>query len=85
MKHELIGLEVRVAGSTNKSVVGMEGAVVDETRQTLTIQTAKGDRKVAKDVCTFVFTLPDKKKVKVDGCLLVSRPEDRIKKKFKKW
>ena len=64
---------------------GLNGVVVDESRQTLTIKTSKGEKKIPKDICVFVFKLPDGKKVKVDGELLVSRPEDRVKKKFKKW
>lgn len=89
-RHELIGLQVEVVSSSNKSHVGAKGTVTDETRQTLTIETEKGrgkkaERNFAKDQCTFRFTLPSGQKVKVDGRLLVARPEDRIKKKLKKW
>ena len=85
VRHELIGLEVSVEKSSNKNLAGLKGEVIHETRQTLTIQAGKGEKKIPKDVCTFVFTLPDGKKVRVDGKILVSRPEDRIKKKFRKW
>lgn len=84
-RHELIGLDVQILKSKNKSMEGLNGVVVDESRQTLTIKTSKGEKKIPKDICVFVFKLPDGKKVKVDGELLVSRPEDRVKKKFKKW
>ncbi len=90
VRHELIGLKVKVAESTNKSQVGAEGVVVDESRQTLTIEVEKGkgrkaERSFAKDQCVFLFILPDGEKVRVDGKVLVARPEDRIKKKFRKW
>jgi len=85
VRHELIGLEVLVEKAANKSLEGLQGKVVDETRQTLTLKTEKGEKKVPKVVCVFVFRLPDGKKVRVAGELLVSRPEDRIKKKLKKW
>ncbi|MBI5880863.1 ribonuclease P protein subunit [archaeon] len=43
------------------------------------------EKTVIKENCVFVFTLPNKQKVEVDGKLLVSRPEDRIKKKLPRW
>ncbi len=86
VRHELIGLEAEIASSSNPASVGMKGKVVDESRNTLSIETAPGVTKTAiKDQCTFLFTLPSGKKVKVEGKLLVSRPEDRVKKKHRKW
>lgn len=85
VRHELIGLEVLVEKSSNKKMEGLKGTVVDESRQILTIKTGNGEKKIPKDVCVFVFWLPDGKKVRVDGNILVSRPEDRIKKKLRKW
>lgn len=86
VKHELIGLGVEVSYSKDPSYSGMKGKVVDESRNTLSIDTASGVMKTAvKDRCEFVFTLPSGKRVKVDGRLLLARPEDRIKKRQKKW
>lgn len=85
VRHELISLKVKVVESTNPSQIGAEGVVTDESRQTLTIETKKGERSFAKDQCVFRFILPSGEKVRVDGRILVARPEDRIKKKFKKW
>ncbi len=84
-RHELTGLEAEVAESANKSQVGSRGIVTDETRQTLTIDTEHGEKSFAKDQCVFLFTLPGGEKVKVSGKVLVSRPEDRIKKKMRRW
>ena len=85
VRHELIGLRVRIKRSSNPSQTGIEGVVVDESRQTLTIETEKGTKSVAKDQCVFSFLLPSGKWVSVDGKLLVARPEDRIKKKQRKY
>jgi len=82
--HELIGLQVRVASSTNKNQEGLEGTVVDETRNTFTVETGKGEKTLVKEQCIFEF-LVDFRWVQVDGKLLVARPEDRIKKKQQKW
>lgn len=85
LKHELIGLKVEVAGSENKSQIGLEGKVVDETRNTIKIETKKGIKTVKKENTVFTFTLDNGKKVKIRGDIIVAKPEDRIKKKFKKW
>ena len=85
VRHELIGLKVKVVDSSNKKNIGISGKVVDETRNVIIIEKAKGKEvKLAKEYNVFVFVL-DRKKVKIEGKLLVGRPEDRIKKKFKKW
>jgi len=84
-RHELINLEVKIANSTDSTIKGLKGRVVDETYHTLKIETSKGERIISKANCKFIFTLPDKRKVEIDGKLLVSRPEDRIKKKFPSW
>lgn len=85
VRHELIGLEVRVAGSSSKSAVGLEGTVINESRNTITIRTSRGPRSLVKEQCVFNFLLPSGERVRVDGKVLVGRPEDRIKKKLKKW
>lgn len=41
------------------------------------------DKTIPKAHSTFIFSLPDGRKVRVDGDLLVARPEDRISKKHK--
>lgn len=83
--HELIGLPCRVKDSSNKALIGLEGRVVDETRQTLTLEVKDKEKSLIKDQCIFSFRIPSGKWVRVEGKILVARPEDRIKKKFKKW
>lgn len=85
VRHELIGLKVSVSESSDPTQRGLSGTVVDESYGMLTIDSAGKEKRVVKSECTFVFTLPDKKKIEVDGKVIVSRPEDRIKKKQPKW
>ncbi|MBI2676299.1 MAG: ribonuclease P protein component 1 [Candidatus Aenigmarchaeota archaeon] len=85
VRHELIGLDVGIVYCTDKKMEGMEGAVIDETRNMLVIRTAKGDKRIAKESATFSFRLPSGEGVRVDGKIIVSRPEDRIKRKLRKW
>lgn len=81
--HELIGLDAKVVDSTNPSVVGIRGRVVDETRNTLVLE-SDGERRILKASCTFTFKLTGEQKVKVHGHLLLGRPEDRIPKRRKR-
>ena len=85
VRHELISLPVKIVKSTDTTQKGITGKIIDETYNTLKIETKNGEKSVIKENCVFMFTLPNKTKVQVDGKLLVSRPEDRIKKKFSKW
>jgi ribonuclease P protein subunit POP4 len=86
VRHELIGLQVRIAESSDKTQRRLAGRVIDESYAMLKIETKGGKEKtVIKQNNVFIFTLPNKVKVQVDGKLLVSRPEDRIKKKIPKW
>lgn len=129
--HELIGLELKVVDSLNKSLIGLSGIVVDETRNTLLIEQKfdlnedsslnsdlnetcldlnensnlnkkssdlnkkdlnknlssnhKNTKLIQKDVSVFQFKVPDGTIVEIDGKILLNRPEDRIKKRYKKF
>lgn len=90
VRHELIGLKVRLAGSKNPTLKSLSGKVVDESYKMLKIESAKRGEKakeksIAKLNSIFIFTIPNGVKVEVDGKLLIGRPEDRIKKKLEKW
>ncbi len=85
--HELIGLDTKVVDSTNSSLVGIEGRVVDETKNMLVIE----EKKVPKSCSSFMFTIPyfnGKRylplRIRVDGKLLLSQPENRIQTRFRK-
>jgi len=85
VRHELIGLEVKIVGSSNQKNIGITGRVVDETRNMIMIERPDGsEAALAKEQHVFSFRL-DSAWVRVDGKVLVGRPEDRIKKKFRKW
>jgi ribonuclease P protein subunit POP4 len=83
-RHELIGLTVKVAGSTNPSLAGLSGKIVDETRNTFLIETERGTKRIPKAVASLTFTLPDGQKARVSGSILISQPENRINKKIQR-
>ena len=80
--HELIGLGVEVARCTDRKMEGMRGIVVDETKNTLVIESRGKEATVPKRACVFRFTLPEGK-AEVDGRLIAVAPEDRTKKMMK--
>ncbi len=82
--HELIGLKVRVTHSSNCLQSGIEGTVVDETRNTLVIASGSKKRRLSKDGVTYGFTLYDGTLVEVDGKQLIERPVDRTGKRFER-
>ncbi len=85
VKHELIGLEAEVVEAKNKNHVGIKGLVVYETKNMLWLETARGVRKIPKKGSTFLFALPDRKKVKVEGEIIAKRPEERLAIRVRKW
>jgi len=85
IRHELIGLKVEVEKSSNRYQVGLKGLVVDETKNLIIIRTSNGIKKIQKKKAQFIFTIPDGRRVRVNGDRIVARPEDRIKLKVKKW
>ncbi|MDF0590893.1 ribonuclease P protein component 1 [Candidatus Methanocrinis natronophilus] len=84
VRHELIGLLVEVVEGRNPAYVGISGRVVDETRNTFLIETGSGDKRVPKSSNRFLFTLSQGLKVKAEGSVLVSQPENRINKKIRR-
>jgi ribonuclease P protein subunit POP4 len=79
IRHELIGLGVEIVDSTDPTLKNLKGRIIDETKNTLTIDVAGRRKKVAKGICTFVFRL-NGARVEVSGKVIVGRPQDRIKK-----
>jgi len=85
VQQELIGLNAKVARSSHPSYVGIEGRVLNETRNTITILHKNEKKVVIKNTAIFNFIMPDGTIVEIDGKAIIGRPEDRIKKRVKKW
>jgi len=86
-RHELIGLKIEIIQSTDKQMMGMNGLVVDETKNLLTIDSTKTDSnrvRIPKKDCVFRFSLPSGEQVDVDGRLLKLKPENRLKNVMRK-
>lgn len=84
LQHDLVGLNAKVARSSNSDYVNIMGRVIEETRNTLTILHSNRKKIVVKKATVFHFTLSDGTTVEVDGKVIIGRPEDRIKKHVKR-
>jgi ribonuclease P protein subunit POP4 len=82
LRHELIGLSARIVSASHEGYK-CAGEIVDETKDTIKIKTDAGVKTLPKDCITLEVALPQGEVVRIDGKLLVSRPEERIKKKYR--
>ncbi len=76
--YEFIGNEIEVVDCCCEEYEGIEGQVVDETKNMFVISDGK-ERKIPKKCNRFEVDFNGKSKV-LDGKKLTYRPEDRIKK-----
>ena len=70
---------LEVTNSTDPTLVGISGMVMDETRRTIMVNTGNKEITLAKD--TIRFTIDDEK---IDGSLVGQRPEERIGKAYRR-
>ncbi|AKH98258.1 ribonuclease P protein component 1 [Halanaeroarchaeum sulfurireducens] len=78
VKHELVGLHVRVVESTDPGRVGIEGRVVGETMRTLEIRRESGVVQVPKAGTTFEFALTDEAAGAREGTGGPPKPSDTV-------
>ncbi|MBN28914.1 MAG: hypothetical protein CMB33_03485 [Euryarchaeota archaeon] len=70
---------LEVTNSTDPTLVGISGMVMDETRRTILVNTGNREVTLAKD--TIRFTIDDEE---IDGTLVGQRPEQRIGKAYRR-
>lgn len=83
-RHELLGLNVLVEWKKGDRR-SVDGVVIGETRNMIKVKSSYGVLLFPKESCDFVFTLPSGLKVRVDGKILIGRPEDRLKRVVRRW
>jgi ribonuclease P protein subunit POP4 len=77
IKGELIGKKVDVLSSKNKSLIGISGKVLDETKSMLLLDAKKRKLWLIKRECVFAFEI-NGQKTEIDGKEIEKRAEDRI-------
>ena len=70
----IIGSSIQIEDAKNKTLTGTSGKIIDETRNTITIQTGKGTKKIIKEQATFKINNKT-----IEGKTLIGRTEARIK------
>ncbi len=78
--HNLVGLRVKVVQHPNEGVKGLEGLVVNESKNFLWIMDKDGNIKMVEKLGYFEFELPSGTKVMISGKSIRKRPEERLKK-----
>ena len=68
-----------VIDSTDPTLIGISGVVVDETKRTIIIQTRNNEITMAKD--TIRFTIEEEE---INGSKVGQRPEERIGKRYRR-
>lgn len=78
IRHELIGLFAVVAKSSNKTQEGFSGLIIDETKNTIFLQTTEGIKCLQKQHMLLRATLPDSVEVLIDCSKLSVSPTRRV-------
>ncbi|GAA0515838.1 ribonuclease P protein subunit POP4 [Halorubrum aquaticum] len=66
VRHELVGLPVRVADADGDAHVGIAGRVLYETERTLVVRTGSGDKRVPKSGTTLEFAVVEEATARTD-------------------
>jgi len=82
INQELIGLNVRIAQSSDPSLVRRAGRIIDESKEMFTLLDRQKEFTVAKTNCVFDFELLSGETIRIDGRLLRGKSEDRLKKRL---
>ena len=77
VRHELIGLTIKITKAKNPSLVGLSGKILDETKNSFVIGKDSERKTVLKNHIIELIIV--EKNIKVQGKVLMKRPEERIK------
>lgn len=77
LRTEMIGKDIEIIDSKNKSLLGLKGRIIDETKNSFIIMHNGKRKMILKSHVKMIIIWKDKK-VLVDGKMLARRPEDRI-------
>lgn len=85
LRHELIGLHATISRSTDSSLRGRRGIIVDESKNMLSLDCKGKTVKIPKSTATFRMRLGNGAVVDVEGSRLVGRSENRLKTRVRRW
>ena len=75
LKQEYIGSDMEIVSSKNKTLIGLKGRIIDETKNTFKVKTNQKIKTVLKNGNKFKINNQE-----IEGNKILKRPENRIKK-----
>ncbi|MCD4740384.1 ribonuclease P protein subunit [archaeon] len=82
-EHTIIGLKCEITNSSQRNIVGLKGKIIDETLNTITIETKNGEKQIQKKTTTFQIHFPTET-IEIKGTTLTQRPHERLRKIWRK-
>ena len=79
--HEMIGLKSEIVKSSNPEILGLNGTIINETKNMFTIETKSGIKNIPKDHNTWNISFNEKQK-EIKGSALLKRPHERLGRKL---
>lgn len=84
IKQEFIGSQIEIFRSNHADYIGLNGRIVNESKNTFSILHKNKIKKIIKNSAIFKIQFFDGTTAEIDGNLLVGRPEDRLKRNIKR-
>jgi ribonuclease P protein subunit POP4 len=85
LRRSLYGARIEVIAASNPKIIGLNGKLVNETRNTITIKNGNNNEKVIeKKSCSLKISLHDYQPVVIQGKFLQGRLDERLKKYTRK-
>lgn len=81
MRLPFIGRTLAVTTSPDRTLLGVTGTVVGESRRTLTLDVGGETKMLAKNVIGFTL---DQEVEEIQGAMVTQRPEDRIHRNYRR-
>jgi ribonuclease P protein subunit POP4 len=78
LAHELVGLQARIEESSDRSLIGLSGMIVLETKNMISINTSTGVKHISKLVARKIQLCLPLGNCFINGSSLIGRPEDRV-------
>ena len=74
-EYDLIGQDISITNSKNKEILGIEGKVIMESKNMITLETESGKKNIPKDICQFSNS---QGLLETDSTKLSKRPHERM-------
>ncbi|MGA8912846.1 MAG: ribonuclease P protein subunit [Nitrososphaeraceae archaeon] len=76
--HELVGLQARIEESSDRSLIGLSGMIILETKNMISINNGTGVKHISKLVARKLQLCLPLGSCFINGSSLIGRPEDRV-------